>query len=100
MRHPEAYIISGNFKWWDGYDADEHVIMDDIRADSMRFNTLLGILDRYPCRVEFKGGTRQLLANVIIITCPLDHKALFCGELNENIDQLTRRIDWEWEVTS
>lgn len=89
---PNAWISARNLKWWDGYDAHEAVIVDDFRKDFCTFHELLRILDRYPYRVETKGGSRQLLAKHIIITCPWDPEVLFTGRSNEDIGQLTRRI--------
>lgn len=77
-------------KWWEGYDAHENVIIDDIREETFYFHTLLRITDRYPLRVECKGGSRQLLARKIIITCPVHPTILYKGW--DKNDQLTRRI--------
>jgi hypothetical protein len=41
-------------KWWDGYDRHETIIIDDFRASHMKFNCLLRLLDRYPCKCELK----------------------------------------------
>lgn len=57
-----------NTKWWDGYDKQEFVILDDFRGSQMQFNELLRLLDRYQHRVEFKGGSRQFDSPNIIIT--------------------------------
>ena len=84
--------ITMNNRWWDGYDAHAYVIIDDLRSDSYRFDYLLRLLDRYPMKIEIKGGTRQFLARHIYITCPQHPEALF-GDLNENLNQLYRRID-------
>lgn len=79
-------------KWWDGYDAHETVIIDDFRASNMKFNYLLKLLDRYPLRVEFKGGYRQMLAKKIIITSILHPQNVYQID-DEPIKQLIRRID-------
>lgn len=84
-----AYFKDGS-KWWDGYDAHESVIIDDFRPSQMPFQELLRLLDRYPHKVEYKGGTRQFLAKTIIITTPLSIEETF--SVNENINQLQRRI--------
>lgn len=79
-------------KWWDGYDAHKHVLIDDFRKDFCSFHKLLRILDRYPETVETKGGSRQLLARLIIITAPYPPTEMFEGSM-ENIDQVYRRLD-------
>jgi len=57
-------------KWWDGYDGHRVVIIDDIRPFNFSFWYLLSLFDRYPCQVEFKGGTRQFRGQYIYVTCP------------------------------
>jgi len=80
-----------SYKWWDGYDGHSHVILDDIRSDFCSFNQFLQLFDRYPMRVECKGGSRQLLATKIWVTSPYDPPAFFQMQ-DEAIAQLTRRI--------
>lgn len=89
---PDAWVSGRNLKWWDGYDAHEVVVVDDFRKDFCTFHELLRIFDRYPYRVETKGGSRQLLAKVIIVTCPWDPEVLFSGRSAEDVGQLLRRI--------
>lgn len=85
------WISGKSLKWWDGYDGHKHVIIDDFRADFCTFHELLRILDRYPYRVETKGGTRQLVATHIWITsCHPPEKIYQKSE--EDVQQLLRRI--------
>lgn len=84
------YAAMDTGKWWDGYDGQEYVIIDDIRKDFMKFHQLLKLLDRYPYRVETKGSTRQFVAKHIIITSPFRPEELY--ETREDIGQLIRRI--------
>lgn len=90
---PDAYMSGKNLKWWEGYDAHDAVVVDDFRADFCTFHELLRILDRYEYRVEVKGGSRQLLAKTIIITCPYHPSELYKNRSEEDIGQLLRRID-------
>lgn len=85
----EDVFVMSIEKWWDGYDAHSAVIIDDIRPDSFKFSYLLRLLDRYECRVEHKGSSRQFLAKKIWITSPYNPSAF--GE-GEKVDQLIRRI--------
>lgn len=93
---PDAWMSLKNLKWWEGYDAQEGVIVDDFRKDFCTFHELLRILDRYEYRVETKGGSRQLLAKYIIFTCPSHPVDLYNGRSEEDINQLLRRIDEIW----
>lgn len=89
----EAWVSGKNLQWWEGYDAHQFVIFDDFRKDFCTFHELLRILDRYPYRVMTKGGSRQLLAKYIVITCPWKPEVLFNTRSDEDIQQLMRRID-------
>lgn len=89
--HPDAYVCADTNKWWEGYDAHEHVIIDDFRKDFIKFHDLLKLLDKYPFRVECKGSSRQLLARTITITSPKPPAETY--DTQENIKQLLRRID-------
>lgn len=89
---PEAYEKKSETKWWDGYDAHADVIIDDFRKDHINFVELLKLLDRYPCKVEVKGGFRQLLAKNIVITAPQSPQDMYQYS-GEDIQQLLRRID-------
>jgi len=91
--HPDAYQKMGGNKWWDGYDGHECVIVDDYRRDLCPFHELLRLLDRYPMRVEFKGGSREFVARTLIITTPYSPRDTWEGQTEEHLAQLIRRID-------
>lgn len=93
---PEAWWSGKNLKWFEGYDAHKHVIIDDFRKDFCTFHELLRILDRYEYRIEVKGSSRQFVPEHIIITCPSHPADLYDGRTNEDIQQLLRRIDEIW----
>lgn len=86
------FRCSSTTKWWQGYDAHEDVIIDDYRSTFCVFDDLLKMLDRYGYTVEYKGGSRQLLAKRIFITTPLSPRDTWAGQTKEDIYQLTRRL--------
>lgn len=90
---PNAYRKSNSTgKWWDGYDGHEDVILDDLKDTSEAFySVLLELTDRYDCRVEQKGSTRQFLGKNIYITSILHPKVLY-SHLNK-ATEILRRID-------
>jgi len=88
----DVYVKSGDAKWFDGYDAHESVIFDDLREDTFKFDFLLALLDRFPVRVEIKGGYRQFKPRLIVITCPFSPE-VFQIPYGEDRQQLLRRID-------
>lgn len=87
----DAYWVD-NRKWFAQYDKHENVIIDDIRREDYSYSYLLRLLDRYPFRVEYKGGERQFLAKHIIITAPERPEMMYYGE-NNSCEELLRRID-------
>lgn len=86
-----------NLQWWEGYDAHTCVIIDDFRRDFCTYHELLRILDRYPYRVEVKGGSRQLVARKMIVTSIFSHYEVY--ETREDLYQLTRRISRSIKLT-
>ena len=92
-RFPEAYWKPPSTKWWDGYEGQATVIIDDHRRDLCTFAELLRLLDRYPMSVEYKGGTVQMLARNIVITTPRSPRDTWEGRTAEDIAQLERRIE-------
>lgn len=87
----EPYVAMSTIKWWDGYDQHKNVLIDDFRRDFCKYHELLTLLDRYPYRVEIKGGTRQLLAENMFITSCYSPWQIY--ETREDLYQLLRRID-------
>lgn len=88
----DPYVCMESNKWWEGYDAHEDVIIDDYRPEFCSFKMLLMLLDRYECRVECKGGSRQLRAKRIFITTPRNPADTWQGKTLEDLYQLSRRI--------
>ncbi len=86
-----TWWAAGGLRWYDGYDAHGAAILDDFRPEWCKLHVLLRVLDRYPLRVEVKGGFRQWKPSVIYITCPKPPSECYldCGE---DVEQLIRRI--------
>lgn len=83
-----------SYKWWDGYNGQDAVLLDDLRPDWCTPSQLLRLLDpyRYQYRVEVKGGSRPLIATKMYITSPW-HPEDFWKDIQEDPKQLIRRID-------
>lgn len=86
--HPDAYILRS--KWWDGYDGQKAVIIDEFNG-WLPFEFLLALLDRYPMRVENKGGSRNFVARAIVITSHF-HPEDWYPEKPDRWPELKRRI--------
>lgn len=80
-----------NLQWWDGYENQDVVCFDDFRKDFCTFHELLRILDRYPYRVNIKGGSVEFNSKKIYITSCYHPEDMY--DTREDIKQLTRRID-------
>lgn len=88
-------------QWFEGYNGELYLFMDDFRAGDMQFSDLLKLLDKFPVRVPIKGSSANLAAIYIFITTPQEPKITY--NEHEDIEQLMRRIDYiisvqEWNV--
>jgi hypothetical protein len=95
-RAPGAYWKDGCTKWWDQYDNQPDVILDEWRPNKeLPVHYMLRLLDRYPLLVESKGGYLKFNSRRIFITSPEHPKTMF-DEIawlgDEKKDQLMRRI--------
>lgn len=74
-------------KWWDGYTGQEVVVIDDYKG-AWELEYLLTLLDRYPLKVEVKGGSVEFNSKYIVITSN-KRPARYC---TDEPKQLLRRI--------
>lgn len=81
-----------NDKWWDGYTGQKVVIFDDYRPSLCTYAELLRILDRYPHRVQPKGGSMELSATTFVITTTDRPEVMWHSRTGEQMDQLLRRL--------
>lgn len=58
-----------NGNWWDGYDGEKKIIIDEFRGQ-MTWSDILGLLDRNQYRAPFKGGFVNIQADKFVITSP------------------------------
>lgn len=90
--HAEAYW-KGRDQWWDGYEGQETVIIDEFYG-WIPFDLLLRLLDRYPLQVEVKGGKVNFSAKLIIITTNKNPRMWY---KDAYFPALARRVE-EWWV--
>lgn len=88
----EYWMSAGDLRWFDGYIGQPTVIFDDFRTRHTKFDILLRLLDRYPFRVEFKGGFTDWIPTLILITAPKSPRDMWNLRTDEDIRQLERRI--------
>lgn len=82
------YYKASSNKWWDGYEGQECVVIDDYKG-AWEVEYMLNLLDRYPFRVEIKGGSLWFNSKHIIITSN-KRPARYC---TDEPKQLLRRIE-------
>jgi len=89
----EIYVknCSKGNKWFDGYEQQRVCLFDDFRVDTLDWNFLLQITDRYPISVEIKGGMIPFNSPIIIFTSPRTIENTFVNN-GEDIGQLLRRV--------
>jgi len=90
-KYPDAYPKLCN-KWWDGYQNQENVIMDDIGLDHKCLGQQLKIwADRYGCILENKGGAMSSAYSNFVVTSQYSIEEIFEGD-QHTIDALKRRF--------
>lgn len=75
-KHPDSWYPKDNTPWWDNYEQQEAIIIDDYDSkDSIPYRTFLRILDRYSYQGQVKGGYVKINSPFIYITSefPPDH---------------------------
>lgn len=88
--NPDYYFYNTETKWWDGYTQQHTIILDDIRHDTFKLQTLLRLLDHYEYAGEIKGGFININSPYIIITSDEGPHRWWQGN---DLKQIKRRID-------
>ncbi len=81
-------------QWFDGYAGEKNVIFEEFRGQ-IPFGMLLSLLDRYDCKVQYKGGMCEFAATNIVLTSPLHPQEWYKQDelaTHDKIEQLLRRI--------
>lgn len=94
--HESVYIKDGTH-WWDGYEQQDAIIIDDFDG-KWPFRDLLRLLDHYPYQGQYKGGYIHINSPTVYITCDRPPSMLGYGE--KELSQLLRRINQVIEIKS
>ncbi len=87
----DHYMIQGgHLKWWDGYNGEKTLIIDEY-SNQISITELLGILDGYQLRLPVKGGFTYANWETVYITTNLS--TLHPSARQEHIDALCRRVN-------
>lgn len=96
MYNNDVYLKSQN-KWWDGYEGEKTVILDDFDKQGIPLGHHLKIwTDRYACSGEIKGGTVNLCHERLIVTSNYSIDELWEGDsqMTAALNRRFRRIDF------
>lgn len=92
--------------WWDGYNQQDVIIIDDFTPTDWDFRDLLRLTDRYPYTAQIKGGTVKINSSFIYITCEYHPEQVYrnvdsIGKSTDDkntLHQLLRRIKHIYEI--
>jgi len=85
--YPDAYWKAPG-KWWDNYQGENDVVIDEMYGHQFAYTDLLRLLDRYPYSVECKGATMEFVSHRIILTSNQEPEDWYDAEK-------THRMSWE-----
>lgn len=90
-RYPDAYVKDPTTPWWDGYDGQEVVIIDDFdKFQVKQGGDMKRWLDRYAFQAQFKGGYLFIRPRKIIVTSQYRPSEIWDDE--KTVDAITRRV--------
>lgn len=95
---PDAYVKSPG-KWWDNYQGQKVIILDEHNSPWFTWDFLLRLIDPMglPLSVEYKGGNMQCQGTTFVITCNRDPAEWYSDEKgNHSYPALYRRIQHRW----
>lgn len=89
----DHYLLTNDNGWWDGYEGQETVIINDFRGN-IEYGMLLQLIDKWPMKVKRRGQEPMpFTSKKVIITSSLPPEGVYCNLAKEDsLDQLYRRI--------
>lgn len=83
---PNAYW-KDNTKWWNDYNGEKEVIINDMMLNKWEPDYLKNMFDKWPMKIEDKGGVMELAATKFVITTNENPETWF-----QFIPELRRRV--------
>lgn len=91
MEEATYKIDANSLNWWDGYDGDKTICIDEF-ANQIPITQLLGLLDGYQYRLPIKGGFTYASWTKVYITTNLSLYEIYPKAKHEHRCALDRRI--------
>nr|WAE42944.1 MAG: replication associated protein [Cressdnaviricota sp.] len=92
--YPDAYIKEPTSMWWDGYEGQDVVIIEDFdKFQVKQGGDMKRWLDRYPFQAQIKGGMMLIRPSKIIVTSQYDPWMIWDDE--KTTDAIMRRVKIE-----
>lgn len=98
MEEAQYKIQGSQLKWWDGYDGEDIILIDEYNND-VSITEMLCILDGYQFRLPIKGSFTYAAWTKVYITTNLSIDELHPNAKPQHRRALFRRIDTIKEVT-
>ncbi len=76
--------------WYDGYNKEQGLLIDDIMADTIPPSDMLHIADKWRYRCPIKGGFTWARWNLLVVTS--NHSIHFTYQGTSNIESIIRRF--------
>lgn len=92
---PHKVYWQDQSKWWDGYRGQPAVLIDEFDGVGSEWtpNLWKRIVDRYPLRLQCKGGYKNIAPKVIIFTSNSPVDDWWNGLHGDALEQIQRRCD-------
>ena len=88
---PNAYIKDASSHWWDGYNGEEVVIIDDLDKYHVKLGYYLKVWgDHYPFPAQIKGGQMMARPKKIIITSNYHPREIWTD--SQTVEPIARRF--------
>lgn len=91
MKEATYKIDACTLNWWDGYEGDKCICIDDYDND-VNITRMLTLLDRYTVRLPIKGGFTYAMWDKVYITTNLKKEEIHCRAKERHIKAFWRRV--------
>lgn len=88
MEMDDVFKLDPPYKWWDGYEGEEILLIDDYESFAIPRGQLLNILDGYRLRLETKGSHTWAKWTKVYITTNFKVKEWADGAVLRRINEI------------